>query len=183
MKRIRIYLAFLFAALFITSCQMASKDNYDDVLFEIDDEIRTCFKLSNDFRTGSEAWYWNKDNTTKTNLVGKLGKLTLDEELCKAAKIRSEEIVKSFSHTRPDGRDCFTVFDDLGIKAYAKGENIAAGNSSGEKTFLQWKEDNKNYSGQGHRRNMLGDFTKIGIAYTYNPNSTYKYYWVMILAK
>ncbi|MBQ1661875.1 MAG: hypothetical protein II054_05190, partial [Treponema sp.] len=36
---------------------------------------------------------------------------------------------------------------------------------------------------QGHRRNMLGDFTKIGIAYTYNPSERYKHYWVMVLAK
>lgn len=48
---------------------------------------------------------------------------------------------------------------------------------------LMWKEDGQNYSGQGHRRNMLGDYTKIGIAYTYDENSTYKYYWTMILVK
>ena len=161
---------------------MASKDNYDEVPFEID-EIKTCLKLTNDFRTSSDAWYWNENNTTKTNLVGKLGKLTLDEDLCKAAKIRSKEIVKKFSHTRPDGSKCFTVFDDLGIKASAKGENIAAGNSSGSKTFAQWEEKDKKYDEQGHRRNMLCDFSKIGLAYTYSPNSEYKYYWVMILAK
>lgn len=147
-----------------------------------DKEIDTLFKLTNDFRTGSEANYVNKDDTTKTNLVGKLGELTLDKDLCEAAAIRAKEIVQSFSHTRPNGSGCFTVIDELGIKAGAKAENIAAGNKSGEKTFLQWKEDNKPYSGQGHRRNMLStSATKIGLAYAYDPNSTYKYYWVMIL--
>ncbi|MCH5292375.1 MAG: CAP domain-containing protein [Treponema sp.] len=147
-----------------------------------DKEIDTLFKLTNDFRTGSEASYVKKDDTTKTNLVGKLGELTLDKDLCEAAAIRAKEIVQDFSHTRPNGSGCFTVLDELGIKAGAKAENIAAGNKSGEKTFNQWKEDNKPYSGQGHRRNMLStSATKIGLAYAYDPNSTYKYYWVMIL--
>lgn len=145
-----------------------------------DEEIDTLFKLTNDFRMGSEANYVKEDGSTK-NVPG-LKALTLDKDLCEAAAIRAKEIVQDFSHTRPNGSGCFTVLDELGIKAGAKAENIAAGNKSGEKTFLQWKEDNKPYSGQGHRRNMLStSATKIGLAYAYDPNSTYKYYWVMIL--
>lgn len=143
-----------------------------------EDEVTACFNLVNKFRTGNEAFYLNKDNTTTTNLVGELGKLTLDEELCKAAAIRAEEIVENFAHERPDGRGCFTVLDDLGIKAGYKAENIAMGNTSGEKTFLQWKEDGKPYSGQGHRRNMLSSSaTKIGIAHDSSGR-----YWAMILS-
>ena len=154
------------------------------VSFTVDEQIQACFDLTNEFRTGSEAWYWNEDNSTKTNLVGKLSSLTLDEDLCKAAQIRANEIVKSFSHTRPDGKSCFTVLGDLNISYSAVGENIAAGSKTGSGTFTQWKEANEDYSGQGHRRNMLNsNFTKIGIAYTYDANSTYKYYWTMILAK
>ena len=144
----------------------------------IDDEVTACFNLVNEFRTGKEAFYLNDDNKTNTNLVGKLNALTLDEELCKAATIRAKEIVNKFEHTRPNGKSCFTVFDDLGIKAGYKAENIAMGNTSGEKTFLQWKEDGKPYSGQGHRRNMLSSSaTKIGIAHDSSGR-----YWVMILS-
>lgn len=148
-----------------------------------DEEIKTLFKLTNDFRTGSEAWYFNDESkTTKVELIGQLKELTLDEELCEAAAIRAKEIVQDFSHTRPNGSGCFTVLDELGIKAGAKAENIAAGNKSGDKTFNQWKEDNLPKSKQGHRINMLStSATKIGLAYAYAPNSTYKYYWVMIL--
>lgn len=145
-----------------------------------DEEIKTLFRLTNDFRTGSEANYVKEDGSTE-NVPG-LKALMLDKDLCEAAAIRAKEIVQDFSHTRPNGSGCFTVLDELGINAGAKAENIAAGNKSGEKTFLQWKEDNKPYSGQGHRRNMLStSATKIGLAYAYDPNSTYKYYWVMIL--
>ncbi len=148
-----------------------------------DEEVMTCFNLTNAFRTGNEAWYWNKDNKSKTDLSGKLKKLSLDKKLCQAAKVRANEIVKTFSHTRPNGSSCFSVLKDFSITYSGAGENIAAGNQSGSKTFNQWKEDSEKYAGQGHRRNMLGDFTKIGIACAYDKNSQYKYYWVMILTK
>lgn len=148
----------------------------------VDGEVIACFNLVNEFRTGKEAHYLNSDNKTNTNLVGKLGKLTLDENLCKAAAIRAEEIVKNFSHTRPNGSACFTVLKDCSIRYGLAAENIAAGSSAGSVTFNQWKEDGKPYSGQGHRRNMLNkDAKKIGIAYAYSPAAPYKYYWVMIL--
>lgn len=174
----------------ILSCDNQPKDNSNNntenppqnVSFEINDEVQSCFELTNSFRTGSEAWYWNKDNSTKTTCTG-LKALTLDEDLCKAAKIRANEIVSNFSHTRPNGSSCFTVLSDLSISYKGVGENIAAGNRTVSGTFTQWKKENENYSGQGHRRNMLGDYTKIGIAYTYDESSTYKYYWVMILTK
>ena len=160
----------------------STTDN-SDVVPNVDDEVRSCFNLVNQFRTGNEAYYWNEDNKTKTNLVGKLGRLTLDEDLCKAAQIRANEIVTCWGHTRPNGTDCETVLTELSIPWNNRGENIAAGYSSGSKTFDQWKEDDENYGGQGHRRNMLGDFTKIGIAHAYSANSDYKHYWAMILTK
>ena len=146
-----------------------------------DEEVNTVFRLTNDFRTGSEAYYRNEANTDDIR-VANLSCLSLDANLCRAAKIRAEEIVSSWGHVRPDGRSCETVLNDLSIARNASGENIAAGNQSGERTFLQWKEDGKPYSGQGHRRNMLSrNFSKIGIAGVYAPDSQYKYYWVMIL--
>lgn len=145
------------------------------VNFAVDNEVLICYDLTNKFRTSGTADYKTEDGGTKR--VGKLNPLTLDKELCKAAAIRAEEIVENFAHERPDGRECFTVLDDLGIKAGYKAENIAMGNTSGEKTFLQWKEDGKPYSGQGHRRNMLStSATKIGIAHDSSGR-----YWAMIL--
>ena len=166
-----------------TDTTETSVADYTNVTANIDDQVRACFNATNAFRTGREAYYVNEDNTTTTNLVGRLSELTLDDDLCKAAQIRANEIVKNFSHTRLDGSSCFTVLSDLGISYSLVGENIAAGKSTGEATFTQWKEDGEPYSGQGHRRNMLGDYTKVGIAYTYDAGSTYKYYWTMILTK
>ena len=186
MKKIALTFLLILAFALLTACDMPSGTSGSSgtaTTTGAESEINTVFTLTNAFRTGNEANYWNSDNRTKTNLVGKLGTLKLDADLCRAAEIRAKEIVKSFSHTRPDGRSCFSVFQDLSISYSRCGENIAAGNASGSATFTQWKEDDKDYSGQGHRRNMLGDFTKIGIARAYDPNSTYKYYWVMVLSK
>ena len=189
-KSFFVLTVFILSGVFFFGCSDNSDEKNDtgkeitEVTANIDEEVKKVFELTNAFRTGNEAFYLNEDNTTKTNLVGQLGTLTLDEDLCKAAQIRANEIVSKFSHTRPNGTSCFTVLKELSISYSAVGENIAAGNKSGERTFLQWKEDNEKYSGQGHRRNMLGkNFTRIGIAYAYDANSKYKYYWAMILVK
>ena len=141
-----------------------------------DSEIKALFEATNSFRTSGTADYATESGGTEK--VGELDALTLDANLCKAAGIRAKEIVNKFEHKRHNGSSCFTVFDDLGIKAGYKAENIAMGNTSGEKTFLQWKEDGKPYSGQGHRRNMLStSATKIGIAHDNSGR-----YWAMILS-
>ena len=147
-----------------------------------DSQIKAIFDQTNSFRTGNEAYYLNSDNKTNKNLVGKLGKLTLDENLCKAAAIRAEEIVNKFAHERHNGSSCFTVLKDCSIRYGFAAENIAAGSSTGSATFNQWKEDGRPYSGQGHRRSMLSESaTKIGLAYAYSSEAPYKYYWVMEL--
>ena len=188
----RIFFAVLAAFLFgfgFVGCgdvdeEVCAEPQFTNITVKYEDSnVQSIFDLTNEFRTGNEAYYWNEDNSTKTSLVGKLSALTLDEDLCKAAAIRAKELVNNFAHTRPNGTSCFTVLDELGISRSAAGENIAAGQRSGESAFTAWKEDDKNYSGQGHRRNMLGEnFTKIGIAYAYCPDAPYRYYWCMILA-
>ena len=58
----------------------------------------------------------------------------------------------------------------------AMGENIAYGYPSAKAVTEGWKETNENYSGQGHRRNMLNPaFNAVGIA-GYVHNGTI--YWV-----
>jgi uncharacterized protein YkwD len=52
------------------------------------------------------------------------------------------------------------------------GENIAAGNSTAQGTFTQWKNSS------GHRANMLNsNYRVIGVARSRNPESTYGWYW------
>lgn len=100
--------------------------------------------------------------------------LTLNDSLCGVAQLRAEEIVKSFSHTRPNGTSCFTAIQEAGIRAGAMGENIAAGQSSPASVMDSWMNS------EGHRANILsGDFSSIGIGYV-NSGSGYGHYWVQM---
>lgn len=54
--------------------------------------------------------------------------------------------------------------------------SFRTGSLSASTVFNLWKEDNDDYSGQGHRRNMLSsNFTSIGIAHVYYNGC---HYWV-----
>ncbi len=84
--------------------------------------------------------------------------LTLDSKLSSAAQKRATELVSAQSHTRPDGRDCFTVFDEFNIISYMCGENIAWGQANGALAAVWWRNS------AGHYANMINrGFQKIGI--------------------
>ncbi len=69
------------------------------------------------------------------------------------AKLRAQECDSNFSHTRPDGTSCFTVFDELGVEELysALGENIAWGHRTPEHVMNAWMNS------PGHRANILDD--------------------------
>lgn len=140
-------------------------------------EARSMLSLVNDFRTGDEAWEWNSDDTTKT-VHNDLKELAYDYDLEKIAMKRVVEIAIYFSHTRPNGNKCWTIYDESGLSYSSVAENIAAGTkyTTAEAVFEGWKETDKTYSGQGHRRNMLSSsVTAIGIGHVvYNG----VHYWV-----
>ena len=134
-------------------------------------EARKMLDLINTFRTSGEANYKDKDNSTLIQ-CGELNELTYDYELEAIAMQRAMEIAIYNSHTRPNGESCYT----LNTVGQAKAENIAAGYRTYEEVFIGWREDNEDYEGQGHRRNMLSDkYTAIGIGHVvYNGT----HYWV-----
>ena len=156
---------------------------YDEIEVEVtyfQTEARSMQEMVNDFRTGDEAWVWDETNTSKI-YSGSLKTLKYDYTLEKIAMQRAAELAVSYSHTRPDGTSCFTAYEELDYRIYSAGENIAMGFTSVASMFDGWKEDDEDYSGQGHRRNMLSSgFTHIGIACVqYNGVR----YWAMELAK
>lgn len=139
-------------------------------------EARQMLSRINDLRTGEDAWEWNETDTEKIFHTD-LGELTYDYELEKVAMQRAAELVAAYSHTRPDETSCFTAYPSA-FDNMSKGENIAIGTGSftEERAFTGWREEDKPYSGQGHRRNMLNEgFRTVGIAHvTYNGC----HYWV-----
>ena len=155
------------------------KNNNEDKLSEEGEfiDVTDAYVYLNQFRNESGVWQWNSDDVTKTvyntNSTNQLQPLSRDVNLEETAKVRAKELVESFSHTRPDGAQCFTAFPS-GLMAM--GENIAKGQSSVTEVTEAWKETNDPYSGQGHRRNMLSTkFNCVGIA-GYKLNGVI--YWV-----
>ena len=93
--------------------------------------------------------------------------LSADNALMGSADIRAKELVRLFSHSRPDGSDYTTVLPS-GLNAW--GENVAMGQTSPEKVMESWMNSS------GHRANILSsDFTLIGVGF-YESNG--QYYWV-----
>lgn len=102
-----------------------------------------------------------------------LSPLTLNTTLVNAAHTRSVEIVELFSHTRPDGRSCFTAWDEAGISYCSVGENIAAGQQTPDEVMEDW------INSPGHYANIINEnFTELAVGCYYVPGSTYGYYWV-----
>lgn len=122
---------------------------------------RNMLALVNDFRTGDDAWQYNAGN--QKEYIKDAGELTYDYNLEQVAIQRAYEVAVSFSHTRPNGQGCNTCTYN---GTSTCGENIAIGYTDYESVFVGWREDDDDYSGQGHRRNMLSkSYEAIGIGH------------------
>lgn len=138
-------------------------------------EARTIADRINEFRTGTDAWYWDETDQNKIRCTD-LKPLQYDRRLEQIAQKRAAEIALSYSHTRPNGNDCFSLYDEMGMELMAAGENIAAGQTSAQEVHRAWREDKDSYSGQGHRRNMLSEkYNAVGIGHVTCGDTEY---WV-----
>lgn len=101
-----------------------------------------------------------------------LSELTVDLKVQSAANVRAKEIVSSFSHTRPDGRQFSTALTEAGVSFRGSGENIAWGQRTPEAVMQAWMNSS------GHRANILNArYTSIGVGY-YVVNGTP--YWTQL---
>jgi len=145
-------------------------------------DVSSAYTELNKFRTTKSVWQWNSNNKSKTYFNTKssntLKSLKRNAKLEATAKVRAKEIATKFSHTRPNGKSCFTAYPS-GMNY--RGENIAYGYTTSKSVTEAWKETNCNYNGQGHRRNMLNkNFNAVGIA-CYKVNGAC--YWVQCFGK
>ena len=88
---------------------------------------------------------------------------------------RAAEIQISFSHTRPDGTECFTIMSPYGYDAYAGGENIAMGQNDASEVMNDWTNSS------GHYANMTNSIYKsVGIGCFYTDGGDVS--WVQIFS-
>ena len=90
-----------------------------------------------------------------------------------AAQIRAEELLQRNSHIRPDGTRFSTVYGDIGYIPSANGENIVYYHATARPAF------DTLINSPSHRELILSsEYTHVSIAYVYDPNSYWGYYWV-----
>lgn len=101
--------------------------------------------------------------------------LLIDSSLQDAAEWMSTDlgVENYFSHTDSTGRDPWDRMCDFGYCYNTwKGENIAAGYTTGAAVFEGWKNS------PGHNANMLGaNYRVMGLARVFTQGSTYGWYW------
>ncbi len=104
-----------------------------------------------------------------------LAPLSVDVTVSRAAQKRAQELVTTFSHTRPNGTSCFTVLQEYGVSYMGAGENIAAGQRSAQEVMHAWMNSEE------HRANILnGSFTEIGVG-VYTVGGTT--YWCQLFTR
>ena len=81
--------------------------------------------------------------------VGATALSTREDLWEKVAMVRAEEITKSFSHTRPNGKDCWSAYTDAGFEDSREAENIAFGYKSEKEVMKAWMNS------AGHKANIL----------------------------
>jgi len=113
----------------------------------------------------------NKERMKRNNTP-----LSMFSKLQNATDIRVKELVKYFSHYRPNGEIAFTVLDETKVKNYNyAGENIASGQVSAERVMTGWMNS------PGHKKNILNsNYTHIGVGHYYTSSSIYRNFWAQM---
>ena len=107
-------------------------------------------------------------NTERVNAG--LEPLSMMSSLTQTAVVRANEIIQSFSHTRPDGRDCFTAFSENNVTYIRAGENIAMGQRTPSEVVRAWMDS------AGHRENIMNDeFGHLGVGVALDNSG--RLYW------
>ena len=176
--RITAAVSSILLAVFLFAGQVFAQDLiYVDLEVTYDQETaREMLDLVNEFRLSDETWYWNSNDSDKI-WIEDLDELTYDYNLEGIAMQRAYEIALNFRHQRPDDSSIYSI-EYNGVTT--SGENIACGSGTKmdtfEEAFIAFKEDDKNYEEQGHRRNMLHESWKaVGMAHVVVGNV---HYWV-----
>ncbi|MDZ7834753.1 MAG: CAP domain-containing protein [Alkalibacterium sp.] len=151
--------------------------SFTDVQEETDTETNTILETNEH----AEVDYDTVEQTIIT-LVNELRQeqnlntLASNDMLKAAAIIRAKETEESFSHTRPNGTDPFTVFEEEGISYPYKivGENLGMATyylneeEMAELLFDGWVES------KGHYENMIRpDYEEIGVGVHYDGEFLY----------
>jgi uncharacterized protein YkwD len=107
-----------------------------------------------------------------------LGPVTIDPELMRLASDQAQAMAARDKLDHSAGRPFQDRIRKSGFDAAVAVENIGAGYHTLAEAFSGWRDS------PPHRANMLNNtVTRMGIATAYAPQSKYKVFWSLILAK
>lgn len=98
--------------------------------------------------------------------------LKADPALGRAARDHSVAMAKSGRLNHKQFRSRLRKYNIRGAAA----ENVATGQADTAAVLAAWQNS------RGHRRNMLGRYSRVGVAVARNPASGNRPFWTMILA-
>ncbi len=101
------------------------------------------------------------DLTNQQRKQNGLPPLQADTKLNSVAQKKSEDMRQNgyFSHTSPTYGSPFDMMRDFGVSYRSAAENIAQGQRTPQEVVQAWMNS------QGHRENILGNYTHIGVGY------------------
>ena len=160
-------------------------------------EITAAFDYINKIRQNPSAY--SSELGVDLSYVEERPALNWNENLAKAAQAKAEDMAANnyFSHTDLQGYGMNIKINEAGYTLESSWysdvsanyfENISAGIGTGLGVVKQLVVD-AGTNPPGHRNSLLGigDFysgnVDIGIGVGYNSNSTYKYYWSILVAR
>lgn len=136
--------------------------NKSDVIY-LDNEAIALFDSVNDTSLRAEAIkVCGLINEIRTD--NNLGTLTWNSNLEDVANVRAKEISETFSHTRPNGKDWYTVNSKI-----QGGENLAFGYDTADEAIQAWMDS------PTHRENILYPVFKTMAVSIYEKDGTF--YW------
>ncbi|KAG3239928.1 hypothetical protein PI124_g15158 [Phytophthora idaei] len=99
--------------------------------------------------------------------------LCTNSKLQEAAQRHSDDQAanKIMDHTGSDGSLMLQRVTDAGYDWRGVAENVAAGQIDVTEVMDAWMNS------EGHRHNILGDYTMLGTAYAYTPDGLYNHFW------
>jgi uncharacterized protein YkwD len=107
-----------------------------------------------------------------------LGPVTVDPALMQLAETQASAMAAANKLDHDARAPVAKRLTGEGYPTHKAVENVSAGYHTLAEAFSGWRDS------PPHRANMLaGDVTKLGIAASYAPNTKYKVFWTLILAK
>lgn len=171
----KLVVASLLSSMLCSTPIMAMEDTYTSVLSEGTAAAFGADNLSEVYAVGFSQEEW--EVLYLTNYIRKINgiePMSVYKELQDASNIRKNEIVTSFSHTRPNGMDGLTALDDAGVVYKIAAENLAISKKTPQDVIDAW------WYSDSHRSNMLNSFySHMSAGYTTRTGGHGRY-WVQM---